>query len=183
MSEHQDILVGVGRNGRKQISLKRVALGQRALQRAAAGYVFTMVALVAVPRVAIGLPQAAMLGLVYGLIGLLFIMAIAVVLMTVRLMIALGRNAVLASFLAIGMLIPLVGVLLVASVDGRASRLLRQRGVKVGLLGVPVDELHKLIRGACPKCGYDIRGLTAAVCPECGAAQFYQAGQVHTPAA
>ncbi|MBI1190654.1 MAG: hypothetical protein GC200_08265 [Tepidisphaera sp.] len=167
MSEHQEVTAKVGWKGRKTISLMRVALRQRSLQRSVGAYLLTLV-------VSIGASSAAypsqavqqMVAMCAG--GALMAAAVWAIVATVRLQTALGRNVVLACIMSIGMLIPIVNILFLASHDGRATKLLKKHGVRVGLLGVPRDELHKLVQGACRKCGYDVRTITGPVCPECG---------------
>jgi|GEM_PF-2350501 len=93
---------------------------------------------------------------------------IAALVQVCRLAHALGTNIVFVVILGVAMLIPLVNLLLLLSENGRATRRLKKAGLKVGLMGVPPEDLHRLKEGACNGCGYDLRGLDAQVCPECG---------------
>jgi hypothetical protein len=103
-------------------------------------------------------------------LGLLFlVVAVLIVVQTVRLAIASGRNPVIAVIAGLFMLVPLLGLVLVASADRRASNILKQNGARVGLLGVSGAEMLKLTQGYCHGCGYPLVGLVAPVCPECGA--------------
>lgn len=70
---------------------------------------------------------------------------------------------------AVILLGPLLGLLPIFIVDQRARRVLRERGVRVGLLGVSKEHLHELVDGHCV-CGYSTEGLRSGVCPECGRA-------------
>ncbi|MFG0304717.1 MAG: hypothetical protein ACF8Q5_00740 [Phycisphaerales bacterium JB040] len=85
-----------------------------------------------------------------------------------RLAHALGTNIVLVVILGFAMLLPLINLLLLLSENGRATRRLKKAGLKVGLIGVSPEQLHRLREGACNGCGYDLAGLDASVCPECG---------------
>lgn len=72
--------------------------------------------------------------------------------------------------LGLAMAVPCVGLLLLVVVNSLVDDVLKHEGVKVGLLGVGAAEMHKLRIGVCRGCGYDLRGLLRAVCPECGKA-------------
>ncbi|MBS0198025.1 MAG: hypothetical protein JSR77_14810 [Planctomycetes bacterium] len=89
---------------------------------------------------------------------------------TVRVARATGTNIVVAIIGGLLMFFPCLGLLLMALANQRATRILTDNGAKVGFMGVQPDQMHMLIEGACPKCGYDIRGLPEPTCPECGAA-------------
>ncbi|MGH7132920.1 MAG: hypothetical protein ACREJO_13350 [Phycisphaerales bacterium] len=95
---------------------------------------------------------------------------IATIVQTVRLSIAAGGNSAVAIASGIIMLVPCVGVLVMLAANQRATTILQKQGARVGLFGVPAGEMTKLIEGACPGCGYDIRDLPSSTCPECGAA-------------
>lgn len=69
---------------------------------------------------------------------------------------------------AILMLVPLVNLAVLVAADLRAVRVLREMGVKAGLLGVRNEELVRLAAAACPGCGFKCRGIAGDNCPECG---------------
>ena len=98
----------------------------------------------------------------------LLALGIASIVQTVRLEVAAGGNIVVAVLVGILMLVPLLGLILVAIVNGRATGILRKHGARVGFLGVTKDEMRKLTIGCCPMCGYPTAGLTNPTCPECG---------------
>ncbi len=65
------------------------------------------------------------------------------------------------------MCIPLVNAVILLGINQRATKELRRAGVRVGFLGVPAAQMHRLYLGLCRGCGYDLSGLTSATCPEC----------------
>src|SRR6185369_11965861 len=117
--------------GRRRVNLVRLAQAQRLLLRlvlAMLGIYFTMMcypSLVGGGRWPLGV-----------LAVLFLIVAVLIVVQTVRLAISSGRNPVVAVIAGLFMLVPLLGLILVASADRRASKLLKQNGAKVGFLGV-----------------------------------------------
>ena len=110
----------------------------------------------------LGLAPFAVLGVVQ------LAIALCAIVQTVRMSIAAGSNPIIAGVCGAFMIVPLLGLILLLLANIRASALLRANGVRVGLLGVPPAEMQKLVIGACPSCGYDIRGLLSPQCPECG---------------
>jgi hypothetical protein len=116
-----------------------------------------------------GLGFAGVRTLILGSVLLAFALAAAGVVQTVRLAIASGRPVVASVLVGVLMLVPIVGPLLLVLVNTNATGLLHRNGVRVGFFGVTSDTMRTLVLGACPGCGYDIRGLPELKCPECGA--------------
>lgn len=81
---------------------------------------------------------------------------------------ASGQTRASAFVHAILMLVPLVNLAVLVAADLRAVRVLRDMGVKAGLLGVRNQELVRLAAAACPGCGFNCRGVGESNCPECG---------------
>lgn len=81
---------------------------------------------------------------------------------------ASGQSRVSAWIHALLMLVPLVNLAVLVAADMRAVRVLREMGVKAGLLGVRNQELVRLASAACPGCGFKCRGVAGNNCPECG---------------
>jgi hypothetical protein len=158
----REVLVGKNR----RVNLVRLAHAQRRLLR----LVLAMVALyplaIVIPSF---FPYREVLYFVFPLLGLIaLVIAVLIILQTVRLAIASGRNPTIAAIAGFLMLVPLLGLILVASADSRASNILRKNGARVGFLGVSESEMLKLTLGYCRNCGYPLAGLTADRCPECG---------------
>src|SRR5262245_11148186 len=150
--------------GRRRVNLVRLAQAQRLLLRLVLGMLGIYGSMMCYPSLIGGarwpVPVLALLFLV---------IAVLIVVQTVRLAIASGRSPVIAVIAGLFMLVPLLGLILVASADRRASNLLKQNGARVGFLGVSAAEMLKLTQGYCHGCGYPLEGLVAPVCPECGA--------------
>lgn len=148
--------------GRRRVNLVRLAKAQRLLLRLVLGMIALYIAAGVFPHVFAGVLGGSLFYLLFLVVGVL------IVVQTVRLALASGRNPVMAVFLGIGMLVPLLGLVLVASTDRRASSILRENGARVGFLGVGETEMLKLTQGYCHGCGYPLVGLVGPVCPECG---------------
>jgi hypothetical protein len=152
--------------GRRRVNLVRLARAQRTLLR----LVLAMLALyISMPFIA---PVFAGVGGEVGMILYVLVLAalgVCIVVQTVRLSMASGDHPALAVIVGLLMLVPLAGLIVVAIVDRGASRTLKTNGARVGLMGVSAAEMTKLTEGYCHKCGYPLAGLTANLCPECGA--------------
>lgn len=164
------VIVGRG----KRVNLIQVARIQRAM------IVVVLVTLVLAPLQCAGLMSARGAGTIldqapFIVLSVLGIgAAIALMVYVVRLSLTTGSSVVFMVFAILGMLAgvlavsPVISVLVTLIVNWRATRLLKQHGVRVGLMGVAKDELGRLVQDACPSCGYDVRGLALPICPECG---------------
>jgi hypothetical protein len=166
-AEHsREAVVGRG----KRINLVKLARAQRLLLRFVLGAI----------AIYLGMPFAInlLMPMIPAPAVILWTMALAVlalgiasIVQTVRLEVAAGGNVVVAVLVGILMLVPLLGLILVAIINGRATGILRKHGARVGFLGVTKDEMRKLTIGCCPMCGYPTAGLTnptTPICPECG---------------
>lgn len=103
-------------------------------------------------------------------VGVIYLALVACSMVMVgRLARAVGYSWVSVVLLCLGLLFPLIGLLIVLSINGRATTLIKLTGAKVGFMGVPEREMHKLYAGVCSGCGYSLKDLVGDVCPECGA--------------
>jgi hypothetical protein len=147
-------------HGGKRIKLVAVARAQRVMILLVIAMMAVLAGTFVLMRVA---PAAGWAGAVLYPVGV-----VVAIVQAARLADASGGNVVMAVVGAVFMLIPVYGLIALALINQRAIRLLQEAGAHVGLLGVSAQEMTKLVQGACPKCGYDIRGLPGRVCPECG---------------
>jgi hypothetical protein len=158
---------GPGHRGRR-INLLKLAQAQRALLWAFLGYVlayFGGQALIGAAAASGGVVGVAVAGAV-GAAALA--MMVWVIVSVVRMAVAYGVHPAMGVLGGLCLVIPCAGVLLLAALNMRVTATLQTQGVKVGLLGPPPSEMTKLRLGVCRGCGYDLRGVSAAVCPECG---------------
>ncbi len=165
MSEllHKTTLVG-----KKLIDLYAVAVAQRQLILLIAASLLVQAAYLVLPRVLGGMNTDLMMvfSAVFGLAHLMiFVLSIV---LCARLARRTGAGAVFLVLTVLIMLLPCLNLLWLLMVNGRATRHIQAAGVRVGFFGVARDDLAALLEGACAGCGYDIRGVTAAQCPECG---------------
>ena len=151
--------------GRKTINLKKVAFAQRWLVLCVLGMIliyagaifnafFTPPAIADPIQIALGLLSYAV-----GITAIVFVAMLAF---------ALGTPVWLLVVLILLMIMPCVNFLILLITNGRATAILKQYGLKVGLLGVPPSEHPKLYANACAACGYNLAGNTTGLCPECG---------------
>jgi len=67
------------------------------------------------------------------------------------------------------MFAPCINLLVLLSVNARATHALKKAGLKVGLLGVnPAEAERVLSPELCSACGYQLAGNVTGACPECG---------------
>ncbi len=108
-----------------------------------------------------------MVGLIPVAFYLLTMLAIVIVVM--QLMAALRIHIVWRIIAVVLCLAPCVSLLLLLSINSRATSALQAAGLKVGLLGVSDDQVVRLLSAyTCRGCGYSLVGNTSGVCPECG---------------
>ncbi len=153
----------------KPMDLRRVARTQRWLQFSVLGLLCsTMVLFFAASLVSSGTLRGSILMLSV-VQGLYFASLLAAAVSVVFMMVAQRRHPVSIFLLIIGLLLPLLNLLVVLSVNANATRLLKRKGLRVGLLGAPTIEEFKLLEGHCLSCGYDLAGIDPhTLCPECG---------------
>lgn len=100
----------------------------------------------------------------------IFYLAVSVttIVLVGRLAYLCGYNLAVVIIACLCMVIPLIALLLVLSINSKATTLLKLTGVRVGLLGASAKEMEKLYEGSCINCGYCVRDLKSDRCPECG---------------
>lgn len=96
------------------------------------------------------------------------VVILATVVMIARVARAYGMNPFAALLISIPLAAPCVGTLVLPLLNDAVTRTLRRAGAPVGFMGVSPAGMHRLLLNGCPYCGYDVRGITLAVCPECG---------------
>ncbi|MFT3686753.1 MAG: hypothetical protein QM783_17835 [Phycisphaerales bacterium] len=116
-----------------------------------------------------GLGEIGLRAAVMGSVFLAFALSVAGIVQSVRLSIASGMPITGSLLCGLLMLVPIVGPILLVLVNTNATSLLNRNGVPVGFFGVTKQTMRTLVLGACPDCGYDVRGLPQPLCPECGA--------------
>ncbi len=65
--------------------------------------------------------------------------------------------------------IPFLNILTLLQLHAEASVILKERGLRAGILGMSKVDRLKLREGRCQSCGYDLSGTASSNrCPECG---------------
>ena len=104
--------------------------------------------------------------IIFGVMVLLFLGNVVFIL---RLVHAQGTHIVVQILLAILTLLPLVNLLVMLMANSQATATLRTAGIRVGFLGASKRDVKMAVSiGRCRQCDYDLTGLTAGRCPECG---------------
>lgn len=115
----------------------------------------------------LGLSSVAVVGIA-AVLGVQFLAQILWILQIVRLFAAMRVGLVMRVVYIVLLFIPLVSLVIVLLASAQATSMLRATGVRVGLMGVPRDEVDRLRPGHCRGCGYDRSALDLmAPCPEC----------------
>lgn len=103
---------------------------------------------------------------ILGVMALLFLGNIVFI---VRLINAQGTHVVVQILVALLALAPLVNLLVMLMANSQATATLRAAGIKIGFLGATKRNVKMAVSiGRCRQCDYDLTGLTAGRCPECG---------------
>lgn len=104
------------------------------------------------------------------LVGLFAVVVqIAVVVTVVSLLAALRVHIVWRIVYILLLFAPCISLLMLLSANARATRALKNAGLKVGLMGVRDEEVERILGPyRCRKCGYSLIGNLSGVCPECG---------------
>ena len=119
--------------------LRRIAKAQRQVNVAAALYLglIPVNILFSVADIQVGLAS--------WIIVLYLLVVLAMGAVSIFRLAAVFRGPVVAVIYVLGLLIPLVGLLLLLSVSGKATRELRSAGIKVGLLGANPKDIQSTV--------------------------------------
>jgi hypothetical protein len=102
--------------------------------------------------------------------GLLLIVQLAAIVNVMMMLSSMDVHVVTRVIYAVLMLVPLINILVLLSANSQATKMLKDAGLKVGILGVGDDQvLRVLSRNHCTACGYLLAGNVSGTCPECGA--------------
>lgn len=94
---------------------------------------------------------------------------LANVVFLVRLVNAQGTHIAVLIILAVLAIIPFVNLIILLMANSQATSVLRAAGIRVGFLGASERDVKMAVTiGRCRQCDYDLTGLTAGRCPECG---------------
>lgn len=97
------------------------------------------------------------------------VVRIAVIVIAIVTMASLRSLLIWRIFAIFFLLIPYVSLLTLLLINRKATRLLRDSGLKVRFMGVrDVDVERLLSETLCHHCGYDLTGNVSGVCSECG---------------
>lgn len=165
---------GIGHKGRRINLVKLAEAQQHLLWCVLARILMEIVGFLTMNLAASALGTTGMVGLgTYMLVS--FAVAIVSIVLIARMAIVYGVHPALGVLGGLAIVLPCIGLILLLLLNQRVTSTLKAAGCKVGLMGVSKDEMHKLRMGVCSGCGYDLRGLTQATCPECGRALARQA--------
>ncbi|MCA9157448.1 MAG: hypothetical protein KDA72_03930 [Planctomycetales bacterium] len=115
--------------------LRRIANAQRQVNLALLLYIAIFPVSFGLGAVGGGAPWAALL------LGLFALAVIILGAISVYRLAAVFRGKVVALIYVIGLLVPLLGLLLLLSISGKATKELRAAGIKVGLLGANPSDI------------------------------------------
>ncbi len=92
-----------------------------------------------------------------------------IVVSVVQLLSALRRHILVRMLYILLLFLPYFGLLMLLAANQQATRALSRAGLRVGLLGVPDEQVVRLLGlYRCRACGYSLIGNTSGRCPECG---------------
>ena len=115
--------------------LRRIAIAQRQVNVAVLLYLALLPLSFGLGTVAGGAPWG---GLALGIYALV---VVGLGIVSVYKLAAIFRGSVVAILYVIGLLVPLLGLLLLLSISGKATKELRAAGIKVGLLGANPSDI------------------------------------------
>ena len=121
------------------LNLRRVAVVQRALILIILAQIVFYVGAIAVPA-----ESDAQLWLALVLLAGVLLSAVAGVVAVIALASATGSGVFGAVIRGIGLFLPLLGLIVLVVTNMRATRILRENGVRVGFLGVSRGEIQRL---------------------------------------
>ncbi|MFG0246787.1 MAG: hypothetical protein ACF8MF_12140 [Phycisphaerales bacterium JB052] len=160
---------------KKPIDLKSVATQQRLLLWL---ILFIILANIFMLATASRSPQL----MIITMLGALLFQLLALI-QVYRLTISMRANIAWPIVMTLFFWVPLLSLIILLVINGKANTMLKQTGVKIGLMGVSKSEYPKLMPGHCRFCGYNREGLDPdAACPECGNTSHPPQARVGRPA-
>jgi hypothetical protein len=98
-----------------------------------------------------------------------WVVQIFIIIGVVRLLAAMGVHIIWRILCIVLLFAPCINLLVLLVINGRATRALRNAGLRVGLMGVPDEQVvRRLSVHLCKVCSYDLTGNVSGRCPECG---------------
>ncbi len=151
------------------VDLRQIANVQRWLLRVIAAaflsYLFGMFALA---------NGAAIRGIAVDLVAIaafmvLMVFYIATIVMVIDASVALGMHPFMVTLLGFSALLPYLNLIVLLAVNSRATKVLKQAGIRVGFLGARREDVERVANSSlCSRCGYNLFGNMSGRCPECG---------------
>lgn len=85
-----------------------------------------------------------------------------------RLWQAMGARNLMPAIMGILMLVPFANLVAIAFAHIHAGRVMHEAGLQLPILGASDKQIASLNASACASCGYNLRGVRNADCPDCG---------------
>jgi hypothetical protein len=98
-----------------------------------------------------------------------WVVQIFIIIGVVRLLAAMSVHIIWRILYIVLLFAPCINLLVLLVINRRATRALRNAGLRVGLMGVPDEQVvRRLSVHLCKVCSYDLTGNISGRCPECG---------------
>lgn len=94
---------------------------------------------------------------------------VAMIVGVVLILVAKRSHLLVTILCGLLMIAPCCNFLVLMFVNMSVTRVLRMAGLRVGFMGVPDDEVERVLDpNLCTGCGYSLTGNVSGICPECG---------------